>query len=82
MAVTTSLAFDYYKQQYENPNSFSPTGSERRNDDILFVTATLSRDIGKSFTVAVEYNYTRDQSNIRVFDYARNIFSLTLSGRF
>lgn len=82
MTIKPSLAFDYYRQNYDNPNSFSATGTTRRRDNILFFTATLSRDITESLRVALEYNYTRDQSNVPAFDYNRSIYSVTLTGRF
>lgn len=77
-----TVAFDYYLQQYDNPNSLSATGTTARRDTIYFATATLARPLTDWLTVAAEYNYTRDQSNITFFDYSRNIYSLTLSGRF
>lgn len=80
--VRLSLAFDYYKQQYDNPSSFALGGMTRRSDDIIFFTSTLSRPITDVLSIALEYNYTRDQSNITFFNYARNVFSVTLNARF
>jgi len=82
LTIKPNLAFDYYRQNYENPNSFSPTGTTRRRDNIYFLTASLSRDITQLLSLALEYNYTRDQSNVPAFDYNRSIYSLTLNGRF
>ncbi len=82
LTIKLNLAFDYYIQDYDNPNSFSGTGTTRRNDDIIFFTGTLSRDMTETLSAALEYNYTRDQSNVSVFDYNRSIVSLTLNGRF
>lgn len=80
--LNLNLGFDYYRQDYDNPNSFSETGTTRRQDDIYFLTGTLSRNFGKHLSVAAEYSYTRDQVNISVFDYHRSVYSLTLTGRF
>jgi hypothetical protein len=80
--VTPSLEFDYYLQNYDNANSFSPDGTTRRRDRIIFFTGSLSRDLTDSLSVSLEYNYTRDQSNVSVFDYTRSIYSITLSGHF
>ncbi|HEY7533973.1 MAG TPA: tetratricopeptide repeat protein [Nitrospiraceae bacterium] len=77
-----NLAFDYYHLNYDNPNSFSPDGTTRRRDNVLFLTATIGRSITKWLSIAAEYNYTRDQSNVSVFDYNRSVFSLTLNSRF
>ena len=82
LTMKPTFAFDYYRQDYDNPNAFSPTGTTRRRDNIFFFTATLNRDMTETLSVALEYNYTRDQSNVSVFDYNRSIFSLTLNGRF
>lgn len=82
LTINPSVAFDYYRQEYDNPNSFSTTGTTRRRDHILFFTGTLGRDLTDSISLALEYNYTRDTSNVSTFDYARSIYSLTLSGRF
>jgi tetratricopeptide (TPR) repeat protein len=80
--LKSSLAFDYYFMNYDNPNSFSPNGTTRRRDEIMFFTATIGRSLTKNLSIAAEYNYTRDQSNLAVFDYNRSIFSLTLSSQF
>jgi tetratricopeptide (TPR) repeat protein len=77
-----AVALDYYRQQYDNPNSLSPTGTTVRRDTVLFFTASIGRPITDWLSIAAEYNYMRDQSNIQFFDYSRNIYSVTLSGRF
>jgi hypothetical protein len=68
--------------EYDNPNSFSPNGTARRRDNIMFVTASISRRLTNWLSMSADYNYTRDQSNLLVFDYNRSVFSLTLSSRF
>ncbi|WP_447600740.1 tetratricopeptide repeat protein [Nitrospira sp. Nam80] len=82
MTVRLNLAFDYYRQDYDNPSSFSPSGTTRRLDEILFFTGTLSRNVTDNLSIALEYNYTRDQSNVNLFDYARNVYSVTLNAHF
>jgi hypothetical protein len=77
-----SFAFDYYHMDYDNPNSFSVDGTTKRRDNVMFFTATIGRPLTDWLSIAAEYNYTRDQSNLPVFNYARSIFSLTLSSRF
>ena len=77
-----AFAFDYYRQQYDNPSSLSANGTTVRRDTVLFFTASIGRPITDWLSIAAEYNYTRDQSNIQFFDYSRNIYSITLSGRF
>ena len=82
MTLRPSFAFDYYLQQYDNPSSLSATGTTVRRDAILFFTGSIGRPLTDWLSIAAEYNYTRDQSNIEFFDYSRSIYSLTLSGRF
>ncbi len=82
LTIKPSVAFDYYWQQYDNPSSFAPNGMTRRKDEILFVAAALRRELGEVFTLSFEYNYTRDQSNLAVFDYARNLLGVTLAAQF
>lgn len=80
--LTGDLTFDYYRQNYDNPNSFSPGGRTVRQDDIYIVTAGLSRPLTANLLVGVQYSYTRDNSNVALFNYERSVFSLTLSGSF
>jgi tetratricopeptide (TPR) repeat protein len=80
--LKSNFAFDYYLMDYDNPNSFSAGGTTKRRDKIMFFTATIGRPLTDWLSIAAEYNYTRDESNLPVFNYARNIFSLTLSSRF
>ena len=81
-ATTLDLGFTYYRQDYDNPNSFSSTGTLAREDDILAFTGTVSRNILSDISAALQYAYVRDQANIAGFDYNRSIFSLTLTGTF
>jgi len=80
--LKSNFAFDYYHMDYDNPNSFSAGGTSKRRDNIMFFTATIGRPLTDWLSIAAEYNYTRDESNLPVFNYSRNIFSLTLSSRF
>ncbi len=80
--LKTNLAFDYYRLNYDNPNSFSPGGTSARRDNVFFFTAAIGRSLTDWLLISAEYNYTRDQSNLPVFDYNRSIFSLTASSQF
>jgi hypothetical protein len=82
LTLKSNFALDYYFMNYDNPNSFSPNGTTKRRDEIMFFTATIGRSLTQHLSIAAEYTYTRDQSNITVFDYNRSIFSLTLSSQF
>jgi len=80
--LNLDLAFDFYRQNYANPNTNSINGLIKRRDNIYAFTGTLSRDVNKYLSAALQYSYTRDENNIAVFDYNRSIFSLLLSGTF
>jgi Flp pilus assembly protein TadD len=81
-AIKTGLAFDYYRQDYDNPNTFSSDQMTKRRDHIYAFTGNLNRALTEHFTLSAQYSYTRDQCNVSVFDYNRSIYSLTLSGSF
>jgi tetratricopeptide (TPR) repeat protein len=81
-ATTLDLAVDYYRQGYDNPNSFSVSGATVRKDNIFLVTGTATRDLRSWLWVAFQYSYTRDDANIAAFSYVRNMVSFTLGGRF
>ncbi len=81
-ATTVDLAFDYYRQNYDSPNSYSETGTTVRTDNVFLLTGTAVRDLGSGLWAAFQYSFTRDQSNVAVFDYTRHIVSLTVGGSF
>ena len=81
-ATTLDLAVDYYRQGYDNPNSFSISGPTVRKDNIFLVTGTAVRDLRSWLWVAFQYSYTRDDANIAAFSYVRHVVSFTLGGRF
>jgi hypothetical protein len=81
------LDFNYYWQIDVNPNSFA-SGSAgdlttlKRKDHIYSFTAPIGRDVTEWLSVSIQYAYTRDQSNVSVFDYHCSVTSLMLTGRF
>jgi tetratricopeptide (TPR) repeat protein len=75
-----NAGMDYYRQQYLNPNSFSVTGAQKRADDIYIFSGTVSREIRPWLSALFQYGYTRDYSNIGVFDYTRAVYSIMLLG--
>lgn len=80
--LNLGLAVDYYWVNYLNPNSFSSDGLTPRRDRIIGLTGALSRTLTQHFSLAFQYSYTREQSNIPAFDYNRSVYSLSLTGRF
>jgi tetratricopeptide (TPR) repeat protein len=73
---------EYYRQNYLNPNSFSLSGTQRRGDDIYILSGTVTRELRPWLSALFQYGYTRDHSNVSVFDYTRNVFSVSLLGKF
>jgi tetratricopeptide (TPR) repeat protein len=87
LAYKVDFDFSYYRQNYDNPNSFAPgvagdLTTLKRRDNIYFFTGTISRDFTEWLTASAQYSYTREQSNIPVFDYNRSVTSLILTARF
>jgi tetratricopeptide (TPR) repeat protein len=87
--LTPDFTFDYYRQNYDNPNffsvdpnNFSQGGRTVRHDNIYIVTAGVSRPIAQRIFLGLQYSYTRDVANIPLFNYERMVYSLTLSGSF
>jgi hypothetical protein len=81
-ATKVDLAFDYYRQGYDNPNSFSPTGTTVRKDNVFLLTGTAVRDLNSWLWLAFQYSFTRDDANVPAFSYVRHVVSLTLGGHF
>ncbi len=79
--IRVDASFDYYRQNYLNANEFSPTLLERQ-DDIFNTSFTIAKPIGASYSVGLQYIYTRNKSNVSVFDFSRSIFALMANGQF
>ena len=80
--ITLELGFEYYQQDYSSANSFSPVGDVVREDKTYSPSVTVSRPLTDRLSLAVQYLYMRAESNIAVFDYQRDLVSLTLAGQF
>ncbi|MEK6683814.1 MAG: tetratricopeptide repeat protein [Nitrospirota bacterium] len=78
--VRLSLTGEYLIRQYSNPDPLSPTG-ERRRDDALTGTATLSRPVVKHLDIGIQYLYNRNRSDLATFDFERNVGSVFLTSR-
>jgi Flp pilus assembly protein TadD len=76
------LAFDYYRQNYLNPNTNSVNGLIKRRDNVYAFTGALTRSLTSHFSVSLQYSYTRDECNLDVFDYNRSIMGILFSGWF
>ncbi len=77
-----SVAFDWIHQQYLNPNSYSVDGRTKRRDNVYSVTTAVNRDVTEQLSLTLQYAYSRDDTNVDVFTYSRNIFSIMLNASF
>lgn len=81
-ATKIDLNFDYYRQGYDNPNSFSFSGTTVRKDNVFLITGTAARDLNSWLWLAFQYSFTRDDANVPAFSYVRHVVSFTLGGYF
>ncbi len=81
-AIRLKYDFDAHRRDYKNPNSLFPTyapGTKTRHDWELTNVVRAEVPLPASLTLAAEYQFTRTYSNIEIFDFSRNVFSLALS---
>lgn len=70
----------YYGKRYDNVDS---NYTVRREDDKYYGGITLSRPLFYDWLkITAEYNYTKNNSNISVFEYRRHVGTVYLSTRF
>jgi len=72
------LLADYTLHRYRHPHSASLVG-DRRVDRIQSYTATLSGATTRRVTLALQYLFSRNRSNIEVFGYGRHVVSVIAS---
>ena len=75
----TRLRYDYeaHFRSYDNPNTLPPT--VKRIDTEQFHYVRLEQPLPNSLTLSLEYQGTRIHSNIAVFAFDRNTYSLILT---
>ena len=74
--------FDVHFRQYLHKNQFLPTtqpDTRRRHDEELNNIVRLEVPLPRNLTLAGEYQFTRNWSNLQVYDYSRNVLSVILS---
>ena len=59
-----------------------PLGERDRQDDTWRFEVELERPLSQRLTASLRYQYTRNQSNVVVFDYDRQILGAYLTVRF
>jgi len=81
-AVRLKYDFDAHLREYRNRNSILPTYAPRtkeRYDEEIVNIFRAELPLPSNLTLAAEFQATRTHSNIEVFDFSRNVFSLVLS---
>ena len=81
-AIRLKYDLDVHVREYRNKNSILPSynpGTKQRQDDEIVNVIRAELPLPRNFTLAAEYQSTRTTSNIEVFDFNRNVFSLVLS---
>ena len=81
-AVRLKYDLDAHLRAYGNKNSLFPSyapGTRRRRDEEITNVLRAEVPLPASLTLAGEYQSTMGRSNLEIFDYTRNVFSLVLS---
>lgn len=77
--VKFNLDYDYKWYRYKNTDLFFDVN---RRDRERALNAVLSKEIGKNWIVSLEYLNKRNSSNIDLYDYTKNLYSVGLSWRY
>ena len=76
---------DFHLRDYENKHSLLPVtapNTTRRDDKELLHLVSIAKDLSEDFTVSLDFLFDDNISNLDVFDYDRNVVSLSLTWRF
>jgi tetratricopeptide (TPR) repeat protein len=73
------LSGDIFLQDYDNTNTVF---EKKRKDETYTVSATAIAEIVKALYLNLQYSYIRADSNIAVYDYDRNIYTMGFEYRF
>jgi tetratricopeptide (TPR) repeat protein len=77
--------FDIHLRYYSNPYGCPPlclAPPTYRNDQELVNVLSVAKDFPGNLTVAVEYLLDRTFSNVPLYDFTRNVISLSVSWRY
>jgi len=78
--LNVTLSGDIYVQNFEHTNSVYQI---KRDDTVYTVSALVAYKIYKDLAeLQVQYTHIKDDSNISVYDYSRNIYSLGVEIKF
>jgi tetratricopeptide (TPR) repeat protein len=82
LAIRLKYDLDVHFRNYQHKNNLLPTtapGTTRRQDQEITNIVRAELPLPHSFTMVAEYQRTMSISNIAVFDYTRNVYTLMLS---
>jgi len=78
MDIRLNLDYEYKRVRYKNTNIYF---DEKRRDIDRGLMAAISKDIGKNWTLSLDYTRRRNSSNIDLYDYRKNLYSVGVSWR-
>ena len=81
-AIRLRYDLDVHLRTYQHANTLFPTtapGTRQRRDQEITNIVRAELPLPYSFTMALEYQSTINISNLPVFDYTRNVYTLMLS---
>ena len=76
--IRLTADYEYKMTRYKNNNIYF---DKKREDTERSLNTVVSKDIGKGWSVSLEYLRRRNSSNIDLYDYRKNLYSLGLSWR-
>lgn len=77
--IKFNLSGETYYQQFDHTN----TNFLKKRRDITYTgSAMLAYEFIKDWEVQLQYTYTRDDSNIMIYDYHKNVTSIGIEARF
>lgn len=76
--IRLTTDYEYKMVRYKNNNIYF---DKKREDMERALNVVVSKDIGKGWSVSLEYLRRRNSSNIDLYDYRKNLYSMGLSWR-
>lgn len=76
--IRLNADYEYKMTRYKNNNIYF---DKKREDTERSLNTVISKDIGKGWSVSLEYLRRRNSSNIDLYDYRKNLYSMGLSWR-
>ncbi|HUF92320.1 MAG TPA: hypothetical protein VMR23_08085, partial [Candidatus Limnocylindria bacterium] len=81
-AIRLQYDFDVHVRDYTHRNTLLPStnpNSRRRQDEEITNIVRAELPLPHDFTLSTQYQSTINHSNLAIFDYTRNVVSITLS---